>query len=183
MQHAAIRFIALAAGLALLCTLGAAHADALLAGSLPADSLLAGSPPADTLPADTSVLGEGSGDWAMSAGDAGAVEAGKPFVVMIHADWCGTCRVLEPVWEQIRTDLAEESNAVAFDVTDRPAYAESAAAAHELGIGDFFSEYRGQTGTIAVLSCDTREPVAIMKGERDLDVYRVAIEKAACKPS
>ena len=106
-----------------------------------------------------------------------------PYVVMIHADWCGTCKGLKPVWERIRSDLAEQSNAVTFDVSDRPAYAESARAARELGIGEFFSEYRAKTGTIGILACDTQKPVAVLNGERDFETYRAAIEKAACKAS
>jgi thiol-disulfide isomerase/thioredoxin len=102
---------------------------------------------------------------------------------MIHADWCGTCKGLKPVWERIRSDLAEQSNAVTFDVSDRPAYAESARAARELGIGEFFSEYRAKTGTIGILACDTQKPVAVLNGERDFETYRAAIEKAACKAS
>ena len=106
-----------------------------------------------------------------------------PYVVMIHADWCGTCKGLKPVWERIQSDLAEQSTAVTFDVSDRPAYAESKRAADELGVSEFFSEYRGKTGTIGILACDTQEPVAILNGERDFETYRVAIEKAACKAS
>jgi thiol-disulfide isomerase/thioredoxin len=120
---------------------------------------------------------EASGPAAPTAGSA------KPYVVMIHADWCGTCKALKSVWRQIQTDLADESTAVTFDVTDRPAYAESLAAAQQLGIAAFFHDYRSKTGTIAVLSCKTREPVAIMGGERDLEAYRAAIAKAACKAS
>jgi thiol-disulfide isomerase/thioredoxin len=120
---------------------------------------------------------DASGPTTSTAGSA------KPYVVMIHADWCGTCKALKPVWRQIQTDLADESTAVTFDVTDRPAYSESVTAAEQLGIGAFFHDYRSKTGTIAVLSCKTREPVAIMSGERDLEAYRAAIAKAACKAS
>lgn len=118
------------------------------------------------------------------AGDATTATPNRlPYVVMIHADWCGTCKGLKPVWERIQSDLAEQSTAVTFDVSDRPAYAESARAARELGVGDFFSEYRAKTGTIGILACDTQEPVAILNGERDFETYRAAIEKAACKAS
>lgn len=107
----------------------------------------------------------------------------RPLVVMIHADWCGTCRAMSNVWAQIQQDFADRSTIVTLDVTDRPAYASSATAARELGIRKFFDRYRAKTGTIAVLACATREPVAIMNGERDLEAYRAALSKAACKTS
>ncbi|GEM_PF-998416 len=115
--------------------------------------------------------------------DATADPTDGPLVVMIHADWCGTCRVLGPVWEQIQTDFAETSTVVSLDVSDRPAYVASAEAARALGIQDFFSKYRAKTGTIAVLACESREPVAVLNGERDFEVYRTALAKAACETS
>jgi len=103
----------------------------------------------------------------------------KPYVVKIHADWCGSCKALESVWKRIETDLGDRAIAVTLDVSDRVAYTESLAVAERLGISDFFQEYRSRTGTIAVLACHTREPVAIMYGERDLEKYRAAIARAS----
>ena len=113
-----------------------------------------------------------------TAEDAPEKSSARPYVVMIHADWCGSCKALAPVWKRIQTDLGDRATAVRLDVSDRPAYTESAAAAEDLGIGEFFHEYRSKTGTIAVLECDTRKPIAIMNGERDFEKYRAAISKA-----
>jgi len=103
----------------------------------------------------------------------------KPYVVKIHADWCGSCKAMKSVWEQIETDLGDQATTVTLDVSDRVAYTESEAAAERLGISELFQEYRSRTGTVVVLDCNTREPVAIMNGERDLEKYRKAIARAA----
>ena len=113
-----------------------------------------------------------------TAKDAPETCSAKPYVVKIHADWCGSCKALESVWQRIETDLADQATAVKLDVSDRVAYAESVAEAEHLGISDFFQEYRSRTGTIAVLECNTRQPVAILNGERDLEKYRAAIARA-----
>jgi len=113
-----------------------------------------------------------------TAQDESEASSAKPYVVMIHADWCGSCKALESVWKRIQSDLGDRATAVTLDVSDRPAYAESAAAAQHLGISDFFQEYRSRTGVIAVFECNTREPIAIMNGERDFEKYRAAISKA-----
>ncbi len=113
-----------------------------------------------------------------TAKDAPETCGAKPYVVKIHADWCGSCKALESVWKRIETDLGDRSTAVTLDVSDRVAYAESQVAAARLGISEFFEEYRSRTGTIAVLDCNTREPVAILDGERDLEKYRKAIARA-----
>ena len=114
-----------------------------------------------------------------TAKDAPELCSAKPLVVKIHADWCGSCKALESVWQRIETDLGDRATAVTLDVSDRVAYAESLAAAERLGISGFFQEYRSRTGTIAVLECNSREPVAIMNGERDLEKYRAAIARAS----
>ena len=102
----------------------------------------------------------------------------KPYVVKIHADWCRSCRALEALWARIESDLREQATPVTLDVSDRVAYSESQAAADSLGIGEFFQEYRSRTGTIAVLDCQSRQPVAILSAELDLEKYREAIIRA-----
>jgi thiol-disulfide isomerase/thioredoxin len=115
---------------------------------------------------------------AATADDAPEACSSKPYVVKIHADWCGSCRAIESVWERIKSDLRDQATAVTLDVSDRVAYTESQAVAERLGISEFFQEYRSRTGTIAVLDCRSRKPVAVMSAERDLEKYREAIVRA-----
>jgi len=102
----------------------------------------------------------------------------KPYVVKIHADWCASCRASESIWDRIKSDLQDQASTVTLDVSDRVAYTESQAAAERLGISEFFQEYRTRTGTIAVLDCMSRKPVAIMNTERDFEKIREAIVRA-----
>ena len=106
-----------------------------------------------------------------------ACESG-PYVVMIHAEWCGTCNAIGPTWEQLRMDAGDQATLVTLDVTDRAAFDASKATAEKLGIADFFLDYRRQTGTVAVIDCKTLRTVSILRAERDLSKYREAIAKA-----
>jgi thiol-disulfide isomerase/thioredoxin len=106
-----------------------------------------------------------------------AAEDSRPFVVKMHATWCGTCTALEPTWKRIQAEYGSQARLVVFDVSDRKNIAESRAAAEVLGLTAFFNKYKGSTGTIAVLRSN-RVPVAVMKGEMDLATYDQAIAKA-----
>ena len=114
-----------------------------------------------------------------TAKDAPGACVSKPYVVKIHADWCGTCKKLARVWEGIVSSLEEQATIVTFDVTDRAAYEHSRDEAERLGIGEFFAEYRKRTGAVAILDCKTREPVEILIGEPDVARYREALSRAA----
>ena len=102
----------------------------------------------------------------------------KSYVVKIHADWCGSCKATESVWERVQNELGDRATVVKLDVSDRVEYEKSADEARRLGIENFFQEYRSKTGVVAVLDCQTREPVAVLIGERDFEKYLQAVKKA-----
>ena len=114
---------------------------------------------------------------AFAEGDAVHCESG-PYVVEIYAEWCGTCKAIAPVWEELRVDVGDQAVLLTLDVTDRAAFEASKATAENLGIADFFIEYRRQTGTVGVIDCKTLKLVSILRAERDLSKYQEAIAKA-----
>jgi thiol-disulfide isomerase/thioredoxin len=102
---------------------------------------------------------------------------GKPMVVKIHADWCGTCTRLETTFEQLEKQIGSEARIVVLDVTDKAAVARSAAEADKLGIRDFFDSYKSKTGTVGVIDASGKT-VTVLKGEMDPSKYVAAVEKA-----
>ena len=102
----------------------------------------------------------------------------KPFIVKIHADWCGTCTRLEPTWEALDAKFGSKVRLVVLDVTDRESVARATAEADRLGIREFFDTYKSKTGTVGVLDGASRQPVSVMKGETDLAAYESAVAKA-----
>jgi len=120
----------------------------------------------------------GSPRAADASGAAEATAAAQPYVVKIHADWCGTCRMLEPTWQRIEEELADDARLVVFDVTDRKTVAASREQAERLGLTAVFDRYKSKTGTIAVLDGE-REPVKVMKGTIEFAEYERAVTEAA----
>ena len=104
-------------------------------------------------------------------------KSAHPYVVKVHADWCGTCSALEPTWEKIEAEYQGKARLVVFDVTNKKAIDKSRAEAKLLGLTEVFDRYKGSTGTIAVLDAQGN-PIAVMKGELDFTRYKEAIAQA-----
>lgn len=118
----------------------------------------------------------------LGPGAAGAAPAEpdtrRPFVVKIHADWCGTCTRLAPTWTRIEQELGEKARVVVFDVTDRKSLGRARVSAEQLGLAEFFERHRGGTGVIAVLDGASGEPLALHKGQADFGLYERAVDEA-----
>ena len=107
-----------------------------------------------------------------------ASDAARPFLVKVHADWCGTCTALNPTWDELETKLGDGARLVILDVTDRQTLQAAQTEAQRLGIDGFFDEYKARTGTIAVLRGDSRAKVEVMKGVTDVARYETAVALA-----
>jgi thiol-disulfide isomerase/thioredoxin len=114
---------------------------------------------------------------ALAGASAQAGDAGKPKIVKIHADWCGTCTRLNTTFEALQQEIGSEADIVVLDVTDRDAVEASRAKAEELGLTAFFDSYKGKTGTVGVFDAEGNE-VTVLKGEFDTEVYVAALKKA-----
>lgn len=104
--------------------------------------------------------------------------ANRPVLVKIHADWCGTCRILAPTWEALQSRVGDSVRFVVLDVTDRNTMLAAERQAERLGIRPLFDRYKGQTGTIAVLDGTSLEVVEVLKGETRIERYEEAIRRA-----
>jgi thiol-disulfide isomerase/thioredoxin len=121
------------------------------------------------------VLAGGAGAGGTVSADA---DASKPFLVKIHADWCGTCARMNPTFEALEQKLGDQTRIVVLDVTDKETVAASRSEADRLGIRTFFDQYKSRTGTVGVLRGDTRETVALLSGETDVARYEEVLKRA-----
>ena len=121
-----------------------------------------------------------AGNAAAGSGEAvsAAEDASKPFLVKIHADWCGTCTRMNPTFEALEQKVGSESRIVVLDVTDKTTTAAARTEAERLGVTAFFEEYKSKTGTVGVLRGDDRAVVQVIKGATDPARYVSALEQA-----
>ena len=80
-----------------------------------------------------------------------AKEDVRPIVAVIRADWCPYCKKVEPVISALMPDYSEKMHFVVFDVTNETTTAEAMKQAAELGLSDFFKDFKGKTSAVAVL--------------------------------
>jgi thiol-disulfide isomerase/thioredoxin len=112
-----------------------------------------------------------------------AADPARPYVVKLHARWCPNCLMTKDEWARIEETYAGRVNLVVLDVTTDAATERSRAEAERLALGDFFDEYRGATGIVAVLDGRTRNVVAEIGGIQPFDAYRSAIDAALAVPA
>ncbi len=73
------------------------------------------------------------------------------YVVKVHADWCGSCKALAPVLEEVRETLAAESVLfLELDVTDEARTAQARLLAAALGIEDHLKA-NNKTGLVLLI--------------------------------
>ncbi len=100
----------------------------------------------------------------------------RPIVAVIKADWCPYCKRVDPVVSELIGEYSEKLNFVVFDVTDEAKTAESMKKADELGLKDFFKDFKGKTSTVAVLV--DKKVVYKTSNNAKRDEYVKAFDKA-----
>jgi thiol-disulfide isomerase/thioredoxin len=105
----------------------------------------------------------------------------KPKVlgVLFYADWCASCKVLEPKLTAIKKDFAGQP--VLFtrvDQTDAFTKEQSAMLANVLGVADIHAQQEGRTGHMLLIDTSSRRILGTLtraESEREL---KAAIERA-----
>lgn len=103
----------------------------------------------------------------------------RPLIVKVHADWCAKCKAIAPTWTRIEEELADEARVVVLDVTDEKRATEAKRLADELGIGEFFAQFRARTGIVAIFEPGNPEPSKVLVAEKDFAAYQEALGEVA----
>ena len=105
-------------------------------------------------------------------------DAGKPYVVKLHAQWCPYCLLQKDDWSQIEKAYAGRVNFVVLDFTNERATERSRREAERLNLTPFFDSYAGATGLVVVLDGRTNDVLAEVGGNQAFEEYRAAIDAA-----
>ncbi|MEM8495122.1 MAG: thioredoxin family protein [Planctomycetota bacterium] len=100
-----------------------------------------------------SVLATG-GAWA---------EQAKVVAVKFHADWCGSCEVIQPAIDEARASVnSPEVAFVTLDLTDEATTADAMELAEAAGITEAYEAFAPKTGFVLLIDTQTGQAVAKM---------------------
>jgi len=118
---------------------------------------------------------------ALLLGAAAFADEGKPAAVglIFHADWCGSCKVMDPKIEEARTELGDAPVLfVVLDHTDEATTRQAAMLAEALGYGEIFRERDGKTGAMLLINTASGEVVETVTREDSAESIQAKVQSA-----
>ncbi|MGH7708767.1 MAG: TlpA family protein disulfide reductase [Vulcanimicrobiaceae bacterium] len=107
-----------------------------------------------------------------------AAMQGKPVVAVVRADWCPSCKEVEPVLHRVLDRYGSKVSYVALNVTNSKTATAAAALAGRDGLAKFYESAKEATSTVAIVDPKTGNVVAEFYDQTDPAAYRAAIDKA-----
>ena len=89
----------------------------------------------------------------------------KPIVALFYADWCGSCKILEPRMNAAISQLSDSEavKVIKFDLTDDSTKAKSAALAGENSLTDLYNDNAPKTGFAMLVDGNAVDTVTLTK--------------------
>lgn len=104
----------------------------------------------------------------------------KVLAVLMYADWCASCKVLDPKLQAVRPEF-EQSDILflRFDFTDEGTTFQSGMLAQTLGLAELYERNGGRTGYMVLVDRTSGEVMAMIRAQNSEAEIRQMLRAAA----
>lgn len=107
------------------------------------------------------------------------IESPKLLAVMFHADWCATCKALEPKIDQVKRDFQGQPVLFTrFDLTDEFTTDQSARYAALLGLENIYRENANKTGFMLLINWPSKKVLGKITKEKSPEEIKAMLTHA-----
>ncbi|MEM9346180.1 MAG: thioredoxin domain-containing protein [Planctomycetota bacterium] len=93
-----------------------------------------------------------------------ALEETDVYVLKFHADWCGRCKAMNPVYDSLVEGFDDEPvGFVKVDVTNKTKAKASEKMLKELGLDKIWADNKGRNGFILLVDAETKKSGKVLK--------------------
>jgi thiol:disulfide interchange protein len=105
-------------------------------------------------------------------------EMPKVIGVLFYADWCGSCKVLDPKLEAVEGQLGQKPIVFQrFDMTDEATTYRSKLLANLLGLAEVFERNAGKTGFMLLIDPQTKQVVGRLTKDQSKEELAAEIRR------
>lgn len=110
---------------------------------------------------------------------AASAEGPKVIAIKFHADWCGYCKAMGPVFEEMQAKYDQQPVLyVRLDQTREAGRRQAQYMARALGMGDIWAEYGGKTGFVLLVDGTTGEVIEKLTHDQSLKAMGASLREA-----
>ncbi len=106
--------------------------------------------------------------------------APKYYALTFYADWCGSCKILDPAITEARENAALDKSEILFitmDFTDKETIHQSLMLSNALGLSPFVKKAGSKTGYMVVLDANSMEEIERFDKTDDADAIQSALKQ------
>lgn len=118
---------------------------------------------------------------AQPASSPAQADATRPAIIAVkfHADWCGYCKAMGPVFEELQAKFDQEPVLfVQFDQTREFGRRQAAYMATALGLDSVWAEDGGKTGFVLLIDAESKQVIERLTHEQSLKQMGAALQNA-----